>query len=923
MKISRAPIVPGLLLLLLGLALHACAPAPASAPAPRAAPPPAQAVQGPTVEGITEYTLDNGLRVLLFPDPTRQTVTVNVTYLVGSRHERYGETGMAHLLEHLLFKGTPTHPNIPQELTERGARPNGTTWFDRTNYFETFPASDDNLTWALGMEADRMVNSFVRQEDLDSEMTVVRNEWEMGENSPFGVMYKRTFGAAFQWHNYGRSTIGERSDLESVSIERLRDFYRRYYQPDNAILVVAGNFDAQRALELTRQTFGRIPRPERRLEDTYTREPVQDGERTVTVRRTGELNLLTALYRTAPGAHDDFAPTQLAAHVLTDAPSGRMHQALVESGKAARVGGYLFPLREPGALFLNVEVRREQSLDEAREAFLAAVEGLAAQPVTEEELERARAALLRQMQLAYNNSERIALELSEWAAMGDWRLRFLQRDRLRDATLADVNRVAAHYLRRDNRTLGQFIATAEPQRAAIPDLPDIGAMVADYRGEEAVALGEAFDASPDAIEARVRRDRLPGGFQLALLPKQTRGGTVRAEVNVRYGTVDDLHNLTHVGSLTTAMLMRGTQQRTRQQIRDELDRLQAQVNVFGAGNFTRATIETNRDNLPAVLDLVGEVLREPAFPQNEFEQLVTERLAGAEAQMTEPTSLGFVALSQHLAPYPVGHPLRTTSFEEDIANLRAARLDDVRAFHRRFYHAGAGDIAVVGDFDPAAVEEVVRRRFGDWAGGMPFHRAEREYVRVAPTVITIETPDKANAFFGAGINLPVGDEHPDYPALLLGNWMMGGGFLNSRLATRIRQNEGLSYGVGSGFTAYAQDPAGRWTATAIYAPQNLERLEVVFREELDRVLRDGFDQGEMDAARRGLLELRRTGRGEDQQLARTLSDGLIRDRTLAFDAAVDRALEALTVQQVSDAFRRHIDPDALVIVRAGDFAAHR
>src|SRR4051812_21061649 len=191
-------------------------------------------------EGITEYKLPNGLHILLFPDQTKQTITVNITYLVGARHEGYGETGMSHLLEHMVFKGTDKHPNIPQELTAHGARPNGTTSFDRTNYFETFEANDENLKWALGLEADRMVNSHVWKKDLDTEMTVVRNEYESGENNPQSVLVKRILAAAYQEHNYKHLPIGARTDIENVPIDRLQAFYKRYYQPDNSVLTVAG-----------------------------------------------------------------------------------------------------------------------------------------------------------------------------------------------------------------------------------------------------------------------------------------------------------------------------------------------------------------------------------------------------------------------------------------------------------------------------------------------------------------------------------------------------------------------------------------------------------------------------------------------------------------------------------------------------------
>ncbi|HYP14638.1 MAG TPA: pitrilysin family protein, partial [Bryobacteraceae bacterium] len=297
-----------------------------------------------SVEGITEYRLDNGLKVLLFPDPTKNTVTVNITYLVGSRHENYGETGMAHLLEHLVFKGTPKHPDIPKELASHGSRPNGTTWYDRTNYFESFDATDENLRWALDLEADRMVNSFIAKKDLDSEMTVVRNEFESGENSPDRVLNQRTVAAAYLWHNYGKSTIGAKADLENVPIDRLQAFYRNYYQPDNAVLLVAGKIDEAKTIAMVNEYFGKIPRPERKLQPTYTLDPVQDGERTIVVRRVGDVQLMHLAYHVPDGAHPDFAAITVLSDLMSRPPSGRLYKALVETKKAAAASSYYYQL---------------------------------------------------------------------------------------------------------------------------------------------------------------------------------------------------------------------------------------------------------------------------------------------------------------------------------------------------------------------------------------------------------------------------------------------------------------------------------------------------------------------------------------------------------------------------------------------------
>lgn len=889
----------------------------AIAPAP-------EAVKVASVEGITEYMLPNGLRVLLFPDPSKPTATVNVTYFVGSRHEAYGETGMAHLLEHLVFKGTPNHPNIPQELTEHGARPNGTTWFDRTNYFETFSATPENLAWALDLEADRMVNSFIAKKDLDSEMTVVRNEFESGENSPFRVLMQRTMSTAFDWHNYGNSTIGSRADLENVPIERLQGFYRKYYQPDNAMLVVAGKFDEAKTLDMIEEQFGRIPRPDRtgdmRIFPTYTLDPTQDGEREVTLRRVGDTKMLMAAYHVPPGAHEEFAAVDVLTRVLGDEPSGRLYKALVEPKKAASVRAFNFQLREPGVLLAMAEVREDGSLDVARKAMVDAMQGAANRPPTAEEVERAKTALIKQLELTLNNSERVALELSEWAATGDWRLMFIHRDRLQKVTPEQVAAAARTYLKPSNRTLGMFVPTQQPDRAEIPAAPDVAALVKDYKGNALLAQGEAFDPSPANIDARTTRFELPNGFEVALLPKETRGNTVAARITLRHGSEQALMGRATAGDFAGEMLMRGTQRLSRQQFKDELDRLKARVNINGSTTQAYAIVETTRENLPAVLRLVGEALRAPAFDAKEWEELKQERLASLESQKSEPTALGSTAFRRQLSPWPKGHPLYVPTLDEQVAMIEAVKLADARRFYNDFYGARNGQMAVVGDFDPAEITAIAREVFGGWNAKQPFQRIASPYRPVDAAVVKIETPDKANAFFLAGLPLNVSDESPDYAGLVLGNYIMGGGFLNSRLATRIRQKEGISYGVGSQFFASAQDDRGQWMTYAIYAPENIVRLEEAFQDEVAKMLREGLTPEEVQAAKDGYLQTRQVSRAQDAGLAGTLVNDLYLDRTMAFDAALEAQIAALTAEQVNAAMRRHIDPNRIVVVKAGDFA---
>lgn len=874
-----------------------------------------------SVEGITEYQMPNGLKVLLFPDQTKESVTVNITYLVGSRHENYGETGMAHLLEHLMFKGSPKHPNIPQELTSHGASPNGTTFFDRTNYFESFSATDENLNWALDLEADRMVNSYIAKKDLDSEFSVVRNELESGETQPFRVLWQHVNSVAYDWHNYGKSVIGSRSDVENVPIDRLQAFYKKFYQPDNAVLTVAGKIDEAKTLALINKYFGEIPKPTRELQKIYTVEPVQDGTRTVTVNRVGDIQMVMAGYHTPSGSHPDYAVLDVMNSILTSAPSGRLYKALVETKKATSVSPLSIPFKDPGFSIYIAQTGKDKSIEDMRSALVDTLEKFAQTPPTAEEVERAKTQDAKSFELLFNDPQSVALELSEWMARGDWRLLFLNRDRVAKVTPADVQRVARKYLIESNRTVGSFVPTENPVRAEVPGLTDaeIVAQVKDYKGNAMVAAGEAFDPSPKNVESRTTRTKI-GNLKVALLPKENRGDTVVASMIFRFGDEKSLMNRAAAARFAGQMLMRGTTNKTRQQLRDEIDKLKAQLGVGGSATSATVSIQTTRQNLPAVLNLAAEILREPAFPADEFELAKQAAITQAESQRTEPTAKAIQGMSKHFNKYPKGDIRYSSSIDENIADIKAVTLDDAKKFYKDFYGASSGEIAIVGDFDPKETQAQLAKLFGDWKSPSTFARVPSQYFDIVPANLSVETPDKANAFFIARLNLKLRDDNPDYAALTLGNYMFGGGFLNSRFLTRIRQKDGVSYGGGSGLNANSLDETGVFTASAIYAPQNVEKVEKGFREELDRVLKEGFTAQELEDAKKGYLQKLRQSRTEDFSIAGDLRNDLYLNRTMAFDEAFEKQIANLTVEQVNAAFRKYVTPDKISVFKAGDFA---
>ncbi|MDQ3750197.1 MAG: insulinase family protein [Acidobacteriota bacterium] len=872
------------------------------------------------VEGVTEYRLQNGLRVLLSPDQTAPKITVNVTYLVGSKHENYGETGMAHLLEHLFFKGSPKHPKQDAEGNLHGARLNGTTDFDRTNYIETFPATDDNLNWALSMESDRMANAYILKKDLDSEFSVVRNEFERGENSPFTAIYGKFLSSAYQWHNYGNTVIGAKSDLENVPIERVQAFFKTFYQPDNAVLIISGKFDEPKTVELVNKYFGAIPKPARTLPKSYTTEPTQDGEREVWVRRVGDTQYIMAGYHLPPAAHADFGAVELLWQILGNPNTGRLRKNLVETKKAASLFGSTSAQKEPGFGFFYVEMRKEMSLDAARSALIETIANLASNPPTTEEVGRARNNILKNVELNLTNSEAVADLLSEAAAAGDWRLAFLYRDKVKKATLEDVRRVAQTYLKPANRTIAYFVPTEKPDRSEIPSVSEteLAALTKDYKGGTPPTAGEPFDSSPANIEARVKRATV-GGLKTAFLPKENRGDTVVASLNLDFGDEKGLMNRTTAANFTAQMLLRGTTKRTRQQIQDELDKLRARVNIFGSAEGAMVSIETIRGNLPAVMRLVGEILREPAFAESEFEQVKQEYLAQIESQKSEPTAIAQNKIQRHFNKYAKGHPLYTSTFDEQISEANAVKITDLRQFHKDFYGASNGELSIVGDFDPKEMTAVTTEIFGNWKSAKSFARINRQYNDIAVINENIETPDKTNSTFEARLDLKMRDDDPDYPALALANFILGSGF-TSRLTMRLREKEGLSYNVGSRFFAHSLDPTARFNISAIFAPQNVEKVEAAYKEELARFVKDGVTAEEMTDAKAGLIERFKVNRSQDAGLARTLNNYLFNNRTFAWDAEFEKKIAALTPEQVNAAIRKYFTPDKIIIIKAGDFA---
>jgi zinc protease len=873
-----------------------------------------------SVEGINEYELNNGLRILLIPDATQSNIAVNIVYKVGSRHEGYGEKGMAHLLEHMLFKQCEKFTDIKKAIADKGAWANGTTWYDRTNYYEILSASDENLRWAIDMEADRMVNSKILPEELQKEFSVVRNEFEIGENNPDRVLIDRTVSTMYLWHNYGNSTIGSKEDIERVKAENLKVFYKKFYQPDNAVLVIAGKFDEKKALDYIQQYFGPIPRPTRTLSNTYTVEPVQDGEREVSLRRNGDVQYLALGYHTPSTADVDYVANDVLLEILTNDPAGILYKKMVDGKLATKVFGYSLTLHDPGFTYIQCEIPKDRNLDSAKRVLIQTMDGIGNMNITQADLDNARNSRMKFFSNTSNNTIDLSIVLTELIGAGDWRLWFWSRDQLEKLSLQQVKDAAKKYYKPSNRTVAYFIPEAKSDRTRVSETPDIAKLLDGYKGKEMAAKKAEFENSIANIKKNTEYGKLANGAQYALLEKPVKGDKINAVLALQIGDENSLTNKSEIAAITARMLKYGTKTRTKKQINEELDRLKTEVSFYSSPGRVSVVLNTDKANLANALALLDDLLHNPSFDAEEFEKLKKELRTEYETSKSDPNTLAFTRVSKMLTKYPKGHPLYPSDSDENIAALDKITLADVKKFYADFYGANNAVTTFVGEIDKNLVKSFMQKSLSKWNSKLPYKEIESKYFDIKGSTESITVEDKTNATMAGGINLKLSEKSADYPAVYMANELLGGGaFLSSRIPQRLRENEGMSYGAGSYLDAGYKSEASIWGLYAMYNPLYRDRLDSALHQEIDKAISGGFTSDELSKSVDSWLEQNKTSLGMNNMLASMINRYLRQGRDLTEVTAMENKVKALDVKTVNEALRKYFDKSKMIIINSGDF----
>ncbi len=881
-----------------------------------------------TVGSIDEYRLDsNGLQVLLLPDHSSPTLTYMVTYRVGSKNEVTGTTGATHILEHLMFKGSDAFNDkkgnsVKQFLERIGGNYNATTWLDRTNYYANI--GSEHLEGYMAIEADRMRNLWLHDPDRQLEMTVVRNEFERGENSPFQALIKEIFSAAYVAHPYHHSTIGWRSDIEKVSIEKLREFYDTFYWPDNATATLIGDFDPAAALGLVKKYYGVYPKAPKPIPAVYTEEPEQIGPRRVTVKRAGQLGVVAIAHKIPAVTHADFPAISIASAILADGKNSRLYKALTDKNLSTGVQNGPFANHDPSLHFLFIPLAPGATHEQVEKITVDEIERFKQDGVTETEVQAAVAKALADAAFQRDGSFAIAGNLNEFIAGGDWTLFYTLEEATRKVTAADVQRVANKYFNVDQSTTGWFIPTqagAAPavKPAAKPSLTD-GPYYYRTPGEDEIldagsvteTAGGAAPAGGGAqIAANAVRTKIAGIDVIAYPTGVKDVVTIRGSLPA--GDVFAGDGNAAIPTLTGMLLDQGTTKQDKFAIAQKLESVGATISFSVDSEMVEVSAKCLKQDAPLVISLIAEQLRSPAFSAEEFAKAKHQFAGGLKRRLEDTNFRAADAFTR--AVYPLGHPNRDPAPDELLAAVESAKLEDVQAFHKKYYGADHMTLVVVGDLDIPQLQAEVGKSFAGWTGGVAPMRPAKAVMTDAPKDQDVFMADKTSVSVVLGQASGLRYSDPDYQALRVGTAILGSGF-TGRLMANVRDKEGLTYGIGSSLSGDTFCD-GDWRITATFAPALLEKGIASAKRQFSLWYEAGATADEVERRKTNLVGTFKVGLATTDGMAGQLLATVHRGLPLTWLDTYPQELNALTVDKVNAAIKKYLKPDSLFLIKAG------
>ncbi|MEH2456771.1 MAG: pitrilysin family protein [Nostoc sp.] len=871
-------------------------------------------------QGVKKTVLDNGLTVLTKEVHTAPVVSVQIWYKVGSRNEVKGENGISHQLEHLMFKGTTARPvQFGRLFSALGSQFNAFTSYDETAYFGT--VQRDKLEALLTLEADRMENSLVGSEQLTSERRVVISELQGYENSPGYRLNRAVMRDAFPSRAYGLPVGGTKADVEKFTVQQVRDYYQTYYSPENATLVITGDFATEPALKFVKETYGKLPkRPKTAVAKNSAQltAPTSVAKKAaIVLKQPGSAALLQAVYPLIDINHPDVPAIDVMDAILTGGRSSRLYQALVESGLASSVSGGAAELIEPGWYEIDATAAPGQELGKIAQVLQESLAKLQQQPVTTEELNRAKTQLQASYILGNQDITSQATQLGyNQTVAGDYR--FIERylAAIAKVTPDQVQEVAKTYLNPAKQTIGFFEPT---QPDGKPGTSNAGSSrtVENFSPGKPVDPAELAKYLPPATSATDSgKQSLPEEFTLnnglrVLLLRDRNLPTINLSGQINAGTEFDGNQKAGLANLTANNLMNGTQTKNALDLAKTLEDRGAGLDFGASREGVSISSQGLSANLPILIQTLADVLENATFPAAQLELSRQRALTSLKVQLDDPKGLGRQLFQQ--AIYPENHPFHSFPTAE---SLKSISRDDLLGFYQTHYRPDGTTIALVGDFDPVKVKALLNQEFGKWqaTGKPPVLKIASVPLPQTLTRLNKLIPGKAEAVTYIGYN-GIARKDPRFYAALVLNQILGGDTLSSRLGTEVRDRQGLTYGIYSGFAAGINP--GPFLIQMQTAPLDTQKAIASTLALLKQLREQGITEAELNAAKRSITNSYPVDLANPSDVSSMILDNAVLGLSRSEIRDFPLRIQAVTMAQMQQAIEDLIKPENLVIVTTG------
>lgn len=893
----------------------------------------AQTVLLKSEHNIEEYKLDNGFRVLLAPNDKENKVFVNTVYMTGSLNDPQGKGGLAHLLEHLAFKGTQNvkGEEFQRRLDQYTLMTNASTDYYSTKYMNIVRPEKNALNEVIYLEAERMDKLVLQEKFVPSEINIVMREREVRMDQPFAVMMDQMWKSAYGNQYMGRLPIGDLAELKSIKMDELNQFYKAWYAPNNAVMVISGKFDKAEVLKQIDKNFSKIPA---RKMPAQAQVPVLDSakiqNRNFVVQKGSDLAKFNIYLN---GKNEKIRTVlSLAPPLYSMQPSGHLYQSIVETGTATAVQSTTWLDRDFNLVFMGAVYAPDHQADKVQTGLINGVEKTA--PFNETELKRVQNMVQNQAESIQTNAAALGSRLSDYyvSYQGDWTQYFKDLERIQKLNVAEVNSTLKDFLIPAHRISGDIKPTPEDQKKALQQEKKEQAQTLDQKSEQAEPLKNVSEYKKEVRqylvrsgqqleknEQKIQRGQLKNGLKYALFPVATQDDKTYATINVDFGTAESLFNKDEIIDFTSYLLLRASDKYSLQNIADKSIEAGGGAVASAAGNGMNIQIVAKKEKFPEFFQYIVDVMKNPAFEQSQFDLIKSQTLATLNRPYTEPETVAALTIARLIEVYQPGD-LRY-HFEPDFAvkQVKAASRDQVVELYKKFFAMNNAQVALTGDFKSDEMLKLLQKNFEGWNSEQPYQRLNSEFRSYSAQKVHALSEQREFGSYQALQTFPMGADHPDTPAMMVFSYILGNSQLSSRLAQELREKNALVYGFGSSIQLDDWSDSGALTINANYTAGKSAEVSQSVHKVLEKLLKSGVTEQEVEAAKASIMKKRVTSLEDERNIHKMLAPQLERNRDLLFRKKRDQAISKLTKADVDTVIKKYIQPDHLVEVMADQY----